>query len=982
MSDNIKSGKEIGMISGYILEKEQDLQDIKSCGLVYRHKKTGARVAVVSNNDENKVFIVGFRTPPKDNTGAAHIIEHTVLCGSDRFPVKDPFMELVKGSLNTFMNAMTYPDKTVYPVASCNNKDFNNLMHVYMDAVFCPQIYKHKEFFLQEGWRYTLESPEAELGLNGVVYSEMKGAFSSPEEVLYRRIQQSLYKDTSYGNESGGDPEYIIDLTYEDYLDFHRRYYHPTNSYIYLYGDMDVKERLEWLDREYLSKYDYQPVDSALREQKNYGGTFEDTYQYSINESESTEDKTYLSCNYMIGQSTDIELCMAFSILSKVLFKMQGAPVKQALVDAGICDDIMADFDDGIMQPMLTVVAKNSNLSRKKEFMDCINSVLKEQVEKGINKLSLRAAISAMEFRFREADFGRYPKGLMYGLDIFGTWLYDDNKVYDSLLRLNLYKEMYERIDSGYFEQLIDEYLLNPKHCAVVILEPKQGLVAKNESELTKKLRAYKESLSEAEIEELVQQTENLKIFQETPDSKEALATLPKLLLEDIGKEAAPISNIEKQIGDVPVVVHDYETNGISYIRLLFRLGDVPQRLLPYVGLLTRTLGSVNAGELSYQDLSNEINIKTGGIGTDATYYGTVDSPDEYMTYYLVSTKVLTDHTEDAMKLIAKIIDESDLEDGKRLRELVNETKSRMQMSMNQSGDSVAVQRVLSYISQPAYFQEAIGGVEFYRFIEDLADNFEDKYGEIKNSLKELVKYIFRKDNLIISLTSDESGFNELKDKLNILYDVLSDEKVTATKSAKYELSIKNEGLMTPGQVQFVAKCGNYMKAGYEYTGSLKVLRTILGLDYLWNMIRVKGGAYGCSCNFTGIDGLMYFSSYRDPNLTETVDAINNACEYVREFEADTDAMNNYVIGTIGTLDTPLTPSMKGQRSFSAYMTKTSMERIQKERDEILATDFEAIRKLADITEVINKSDALCVVGYENKILENKELFIETRALY
>ena len=472
----------------YELLEEHHLPDFQSEGYLLRHKKSGARVVLISNDDDNKVFTVGFRTPPEDSTGLPHILEHSVLCGSEKFPAKDPFVELVKGSLNTFLNAMTYPDKTVYPIASCNDKDFQNLMHVYMDAVFHPNIYKHDKIFRQEGWSYKLDDVDADLEYNGVVYNEMKGAFSSPEGVLDRVVLNALFPDTSYHHESGGDPEVIPELTYEQFLEFHSRYYHPSNSYIYLYGDMDMAEKLEWLDREYLSHYDLLEIDSKIRYQEPFDEVKEVEMEYSIASNESEEDNTYLSYNKVIGTSLDKELYLAFEILDYALLSAPGAPLKKALVDAGIGKDIMGSYDNGIYQPVFSIVAKNANVEQKEQFVSVIEKTLSDIVKNGMDKKAIEAGINYHEFRYREADFGGFPKGLMYGLQIFESWLYDDEKPFIHVDAIGTFNLLKEKMNTGYFEELIQKYLLDNAHGAIVVVKPEKGRTARMEKELHDKL--------------------------------------------------------------------------------------------------------------------------------------------------------------------------------------------------------------------------------------------------------------------------------------------------------------------------------------------------------------------------------------------------------------------------------------------------------------------------------------------------------------
>ena len=611
-------------LKAYELVEEKDLKDLNSKGYLFRHKKSGARISAISNDDENKVFYIGFRTPPADSTGVAHIVEHTVLCGSDKFPAKDPFVELVKGSLNTFLNAMTYPDKTVYPVASCNDKDFQNLMDVYMDAVLHPNIYKREEIFKQEGWHYELESKDAPVTINGVVYNEMKGAFSSPEGVLEREILNSLYPDTSYGNESGGDPQFIPDLTYQDYLDFHSRYYHPCNSYIYLYGNVDIEEKLLWLDKEYLSKYDEISIDSTIKRQEGFDAPAYVSKHYPVASNEPLEDNTYLSYNLSIGTSTDRKLYQAFEILDYALLNAPAAPLKKALILAGIGKDIMGSFDNGVYQPMFSIIAKNANLKDKDRFLEIIQSVLREQAEGGLNKKSLLAGINSAEFRYRESDFGSYPKGLIYGLQMFDSWLYDDSIPFMHLEAGEIFQFLRKQVETDYFEKLIQDYMIDNTHASVVVIEPERGLNARSEEKLTEKLKSYKESLSEDEIEKLIRDTKHLKAYQEEPSSREDIEKIPMLKREDMKKEAMPFVNEERNCENLPVLYHNIFSNGILYLNFLFDICFVSQEDLPYLGILKAVLGYMDTKQYSYGDLADEINLETGGMSASISVYPSI----------------------------------------------------------------------------------------------------------------------------------------------------------------------------------------------------------------------------------------------------------------------------------------------------------------------------------------------------------------------
>lgn len=995
MARNIKNSKELGALPAYRLEYEEQLKDIASAGLVFRHVKSGARVCVVSNNDENKVFIAGFRTPPFDSTGVAHIVEHTVLCGSDKFPLKDPFIELAKGSLNTFLNAMTYPDMTIYPVASCNEKDFQNLMHVYMDAVFHPNIYHYREIFEQEGWHYEMESPDAPLTLNGIVYNEMKGAYSSPEQVLFREILHSLYPDTSYGVDSGGDPEVIPSLTYEAYLDFHHRYYHPSNSWIYLYGDMDVEEKLQWLDQEYLSTYDVLKVDSEIRMQKALG-TRETTCYYPIGEEEEEQGKAFLGYSVHVSKPLDVETNLAFQILDTVLIDAPGAPLKQALLNAGIGQDIMSDIAVDLLQPMYSIVSKDTDVEKKDEFLNCIQNTLTELAEKGLNEKSLRAAINKQEFKYREADYGSFPKGLLYGIQMYGSWLYDDTKAFSYMHGTEIFKRLKDRIGTGYFEGLIREYLLKPEHACILTLAPKKGLIAEREEKLAKALEEKKQSLSPKEIEEIVKATKHLRDYQETPATPEQLASIPLLAREDIKKSAPELINKEEIVNGIPVVYHDIYTNGISYLKCIFDVGAVPAELLPYVGLLKSVLGYVDTKQHGFLELSNEVNIHTGGITVSVATVNRRLDTKAFLPVFIVQAKVLYEETKEAMKLLREIISETLFEDKKRLKEILQEIRSKLQMSMSMRGDSVAAGRAESYFSAAAQFEEVTGNISYFRFIDELVKTFDEKAEEVIEKLKQTAASLFSKGNLLFDLVAEPDGIAAFEETCKELTDGLMDGGsqnflnavsqggISNWKSASFGFTPeeKREGFYFPGQVQFVAVCGNYLKKGLQQTGALKVLRTILNYEYLWQNIRVKGGAYGCSCNFSGLDGSASFTSYRDPNLSVTKDVFEKAADYAEKFEADDREMTKYIIGTMSSVDRPLTPAMNGSRSLNALLSGVGYEEIQKEREEILSTVPENIQKTAELIAEVNSQGHFCVVGSEAKIKEEADLFTEILSLF
>lgn len=955
-----------------IIERKQ-IGDLNSESFLLRHKKTGARVALLSNDDENKVFYIGFRTTPVNSTGVAHILEHSVLCGSKNFPVKDPFIELAKGSLNTFLNAMTFPDKTLYPVASCNDKDFQNLLHVYLDAVFYPNIYKEERIFWQEGWHYELESPEAPLTINGVVYNEMKGAFSSPDDVLERELMNSLYPDTTYGYESGGDPEAIPQLSYQEFLEFHEKYYHPSNSYIYLYGNMDMAEKLDFIDREYLSAFDRREVFSEVQLQPLPDKVKRVVKEYPIGEEEDEKENAYLAYNVSVEDTLNREYYIAFQILDYALCSAPGAPLKQALTDRGIGTDIYSNFENGIKQPYFSIVSKNADAEQEEAFLATIKEVLTRLAEKGFDKKALLAGLNYYEFKYREADFGSYPKGLMYGLQMMDSWLYDDTLPFIHVEANATYAALREKVDSGYFEELVRKYLLESPHKSIVILLPKKGLTEKKDRELAARLSDYKASLDEKEQSRLIAATKALEEYQDAPDSPEALARIPLLSVQDMKKEPAGFVNELRKLDDTDFLYHELFTNGIGYLRLIFRLDKVPAELFPYVGVLKGVLGLLNTGRHAYADLFNDINIKTGGMATVNNVYGSYRKEDKRTVTLEIKTKVLEENLPQAVELIQEIIMTSDFADKKRIKEILAEGKSRMQGQMTSGAHGIAVNRALSGISKTAAVNEALSGIDFYRLTEKLDARFEEEADALTDILKQLAEIIFRPENLMVDLTGSQSAAEGLAELISVFKKSLY---TTEVKTGHFcpELKKQKEGYKTPGQVQYVCRAGNFKKAGLTYSGSLKVLKVMLGYDYLWNQVRVKGGAYGCMCGF-GKSGDCYFVSYRDPNLKSTIEVYEKAADYIASFEADERMLTQFIIGAVSELDMPMNPAARGLYSLSGFMTELTDADLQRERDELLQTTLKDLKETSRYIRAFMEEECLCVVGNAERIMEEERLF-------
>ena len=956
----------------YEVIREEHLGDISSDGLLLRHRKSGAHLVLIQNEDENKVFYIGFRTPPKDSTGVAHIIEHSVLCGSDKYPVKDPFVELVKGSLNTFLNAMTYPDKTVYPVASCNDRDFDNLVDVYMDAVFHPRIYSRPEIFMQEGWHYELKSPEDPIRINGVVYNEMKGAFSSPDDVLERKVMESLFPDTPYGVESGGDPASIPDLTYEDFLDFHRKYYHPCNAYIYLYGDFDMEAKLAYLDREYLSHYEAIGVDSRIPLQSPFGQMRRVEESYPVSAAEDQEDAGYLSYNLVVDTALNPVLYQAFKILDYALLDSPGAPIKKALIDAGIGRDIYGGYDAGILQPVFSITAKGADPEDADRFLQIIRQTLEDQVRDGVDHKALYAAINTAQFQLREADYDRYPRGLIWGLRLLDSWLYDEREPFMHLQGSGILGELKQKVAEGYFEDLIRRQLLGNTHASLVMLLPKKGLASKRNRKLDQTMASYKNRLTGEEIRTLIDQTLRLTAYQEDEDSPQDLEKIPMLQREDLRREIHSIDCDVKRVGDFTVLHHNVATNGIHYLNLVFHADHIAQEDLGSLAFLAKLLGLVDTERYTYTDLANAIHLATGGISTGLqTYPG---GERGYRLTLEVHAKFLSPDIESAARLMEEVMLTSSFADGKRLKDLLDEEILRMETKLMTAGHTVAANRANSYFSPLGKLTDEISGIGYYRFLKKTAGHFREMEEEIKDKLINLKHAVFRPENMLVSSVSDNEGLVRLEGCLPQIASRLYRDCYQLPAADEMVLTEPNEAFKSASQVNYLAMSGDFGREGFSYRGALRILETILAYEYFWMNIRVKGGAYGCMSRFSR-SGKLSFMSYRDPKIRETREVFARTADFLRDFDADERTMTKFIIGTLSGMDTPLTPSMRGSRGLAAYMSGISDDILQEERDEIIRAEVEDIRGLADLVASAVEQDYICVIGNEDAIEEERDLF-------
>lgn len=964
------------MIPAYTIVNTTDISELNTKAYLLKHKKTGAKVALMVNDDNNKVFNIGFRTPPENDAGLPHILEHSVLCGSKKYPAKNTFEELIQGSLNTFLNAMTFPDRTIYPVASCNDKDFKNLMDIYLDAVFHPVIYDREEIFKQEGWHYDLQDKNGSITYNGVVYNEMKGALSEPESILDRYVNRALYPDNCYAYESGGDPENIPELSYEEFIEFHKKYYHPSNSYIYLYGNMDMAERLDYIDKEYLSAYDMLDIDSSIKYQQPFDSVKVMENSYPIGNDEDDKDKGFLSYAAVTGNSDDRELYYGFKVLSYALLGMPGAPVKQALIEAGIGKAISGGAGDGILQNNFYINAKNVEVSKRDEFVRIIEKVLKDIVEKGIDKKSLKAALNIMEFQYREADFGNYPRGLYYCLYIMDSWNYNDDKPFIHVKAGDTFAKLNELADTGYFEELIDKYLLKNTHKVIYSLKPEKGLEESRNKKLQEKLDAYKNSLTDSQIETMVADTKSLEDYQSQPSPAEDIEKIPVLKMEDIEKQPKYYRYDERN-EDVKVIFSDIFSNGICYVNASFDCKYVPEELLPYAGFLQNVLGNMDTDNYKYADLNNEINIHSGGLSTNAIVYN-IDN-DNYNMRFDVNIKVFYKELPFAFKIMEEILLHTNVENEKRLKEIIAENLTNIRSMIISSGHRAALYRGYSYVSSAGVAVDTISGIRAYEFFDNLDKNF--NYEEITEKLKTVIKFIFNKKNLIIGSTCDEDGYGLMKNEMTSLTDKLYTDELTK-EGKKPVPEAKNEGIIIPSPVSYVARTGNFKRAGFKYTGTLLTLKNALDYGYLWNNVRVKGGAYGVMSNYQAGSGNMGYMSYRDPNVLKTSETYLTIPEYLRSFKADGREIRKYIIGAVSSLDTPLNPKAEGSRSFTSYICGRTNEELLAERQEVLSINVEKIRDTAEIIGEVLKQGYICAIGNKEKIQEAEGIFKEVKEIF
>ena len=957
---------------GFKFINQEKIKELNTEALRFEHEQTGAELLVLNNDDDNKVFSVTFRTPPVNDRGVAHILEHSVLCGSQKYPVKEPFVELMKGSLQTFLNAMTFPDKTMYPVASRNRKDFYNLMNVYMDAVFFPRI--TPETFMQEGWHYELEDPQADIVYKGVVFNEMKGVFSSPENILDRYLAHSLFPKTTYGYESGGDPNAIPELTYEEFKNFHQKYYHPSNSRIFLYGDGDTVEYLKFLDGEYLNRFERLEVDSQIGIQRRFSKPKRKAAAYAVSKEESLEKKAFVVVGLKLGRSTDIEHCLAMEILSHILLGTSAAPLRKALLESNLGTEVIGGgFDDNRIETIFAVGLKGAEIDDEQKILDLIFNTLKDLAENGIGENQIKASVNTIDFKLREANFGGFPKGIIYNIQSMGSWLYDSDPV-APLKYSALMKKIKRKSQQGYFEKLIRKYFLNNNHRSVVILTPQPGLNEKQEAKIRRELRKKKKSLSEKEVQSLVEKTQTLQELQAAPDLPETLATLPSLELADVEKKVPVFPCEIKKQKSPKILFHDLQTNKIAYTQMCFNADQVPQDQVQYLPLLGRLIMGMGTNKRDYVEMAQQIGIRTGGISASTFSSVTLNDRDRILSYLNFSGTGLLEKSSELFDLYGELIHERNFDNSKRLVEIIRSAKANMEASIVPNGNQYVLSRLQSYHSRLGKFDELTDGITYYRFLERLLQRAEKDPAEVADHFKEVARIVFTRDNLLANITCEAKSYSKLEKKIVALAEALPEGSGSAA-PLNFDSGAVNEAFITASTVQYVGKGANLYDLGFEFSGKFDALKAILRTGFLWDRVRVQGGAYGSSMSFDHYTGDFGLVSYRDPNLTETLEVYDEISDFLTHLDLSRGELEKIIIGCVGNFDPPLSPDRKGAISKVEHLTGLTEEFKQKRLDSLLSTRLADIKEYAGLFQKVKETGTVCVLGNEDKIKKAAKRF-------
>ncbi|XP_047332043.1 presequence protease 1, chloroplastic/mitochondrial-like [Impatiens glandulifera] len=973
---------------GFEKVSDQFLDECKSRAILYKHKKTGAEIMSVSNNDENKVFGIVFRTPPKDSTGIPHILEHSVLCGSRKYPLKEPFVELLKGSLHTFLNAFTYPDRTCYPVASTNTKDFYNLVDVYLDAVFFPKCVEDSQTFQQEGWHYELNDPTEDITYKGVVFNEMKGVYSQPDNILGRTTQQALFPDNTYGVDSGGDPQVIPKLTFEEFKDFHSKFYHPSNARIWFYGDDDSNERLRILS-EYLDMFEASsaPHESRIKPQKLFAKPTRVIEKYPAAEGDDLEKKNMVCLNWLLDDKPlDLETELALGFLDHLMLGTPASPLRKILLESRLGEAIVGGgIEDELLQPNFSIGLKGVSKEDIQKVEELIISTLKTLAEEGFDSDAVEASMNTIEFSLRENNTGSFPRGLALMLRSIGKWVYDMDpfeplKYQKPLMALKA--RIAEEGSKSVFAPLIEKYILNNTHLVTVEMQPDPEKDSRDEALEKEALNKIKASMTEEDLAELTRATQELRLKQETPDSPEALKVVPCLSLNDIPKE--PIS-IPIEIGDingVKVLKHDLFTNDVLYAEVVFDMSLVKQELLPLVPLFCQSLMEMGTKDMDFVQLNQLIGRKTGGISV-YPLTSSVRGKENPCSHIVVRGKAMSNRTEDLFNLVNCILQDVQFTDQKRFKQFVSQSKARMENRLRGSGHSVAAARMDAKLNVAGWISEQMGGVSYLEFLRSLEEKIDQDWDGISSSLEEIRRSLLSRNRCLVNLTTDGNNLSKSEKYISKFLDLLPT-SATPLESVSWNgrLSANHEAIIVPTQVNYVGKAANLYDVGYELKGSAYVISKYISNTWLWDRVRVSGGAYGGFCDFDTHSGVFSFLSYRDPNLLKTLDVYDATSDFLRELEMDNDTLTKAIIGTIGDVDSYQLPDAKGYSSMLRHLLGVTEDERKLRREEILTTSLKDFKEFAGVIEAVkDKGVVVAVASPDDVEAAHKERpnFFQTR---
>ncbi|XP_062091512.1 presequence protease 2, chloroplastic/mitochondrial-like [Humulus lupulus] len=980
------SSSEFSGVQNEVVEKlgfekvsEEFIGECKSKAVLFRHKKTGAEVMSVSNNDENKVFGIVFRTPPKDSTGIPHILEHSVLCGSRKYPLKEPFVELLKGSLHTFLNAFTYPDRTCYPVASTNTKDFYNLVDVYLDAVFFPKCVEDFQTFQQEGWHYELNNPSEEISYKGVVFNEMKGVYSQPDNILGRSAQQALCPDNTYGVDSGGDPKVIPNLTFEEFKDFHRKYYHPSNARIWFYGDDDVSERLRILS-EYLNMFDANsaPNESRIKPQKLFSEPIRIIEKYPAGEEGDLKKKHMVCLNWLLSEKPlDLETELTLGFLDHLMLGTPASPLRKILLESGLGEAIVGGgVEDELLQPQFSIGLKGVSEDNIQKVEELVISTLKKLAEEGFDSNAVEASMNTIEFSLRENNTGSFPRGLSLMLRSIGKWIYDMDPFeplkYEKPL-MALKARIANEGAKAVFSPLIEKFILNNPHRVTIEMQPDPKKASLDEAAEKEALEKVKASMTEEDLAELARATQELRLKQETPDPPEALRAVPSLSLQDIPKEPIHVPTEVGDINGVKVLKHDLFTNDVLYAEVVFNMGSLKQELLPLVPLFCQSLLEMGTKDLTFVQLNQLIGRKTGGISV-YPLTSSVRGQEDPSRNIIVRGKAMTGRAEDLFNLVNCVLQEVQFTDQQRFKQFVSQSKARMENRLRGSGHGIAAARMDAKLNVAGWVSEQMGGVSYLEFLQALEEKVDQDWEGISSSLEEIRKSLLSCNGCLINMTGEGKNLTNTEKYVSKFLDLLPTSSPYETTTWNARLSSGNEAIVIPTQVNYVGKAANIYETGYQLSGSAYVISKYIGNTWLWDRVRVSGGAYGGFCDFDSHSGVFSFLSYRDPNLLKTLDVYDGTAEFLRQLEMDDDTLTKAIIGTIGDVDSYQLPDAKGYSSLLRHLLGVTEEERQLRREQILSTSVKDFKEFADAIESVkDKGIVVAVASSDDVDAANKE---------